>query len=68
MDPPQTELEVSATRPLVPVDFSARSTPDYVSDDVPDFDMINVSTGATVNLRSVVDGRTPLLVWLYSPY
>ena len=30
--------------------------------------MIDASTGATINLRSVVNGKTPLLFWLYSPY
>ena len=67
-DPPETELEVSATRPLAPLDLSARSAADHVSRDVLDFDMINAATGATVNLRWIVQGRTPLLLWLYSPY
>ena len=67
-DPPQTMLEVSATQPIAPADLSARSVGDHVSRDVLDFDMIDASTGATVNLRSVVNGRTPLLFWLYSPY
>lgn len=39
-----------------------------VSDDVLDFDMIDVHTGEPVNIRSVVTGRTPLLFWLWSPY
>lgn len=39
-----------------------------VSDDVLDFDMIDVQTGETVNIRSVVNGETPLLFWLWSPY
>ena len=39
-----------------------------VSEDVPDFDMIDVRTGETVNIRSVVNGETPLLFWLWSPY
>ena len=40
-----------------------------LSDDVLDFDMIKASTSAEVNLRSVVAAsRTPLLLWLYSPY
>ena len=30
--------------------------------------MIDVHTGETVNLRSVVNGETPLLFWLWSPY
>ncbi len=39
-----------------------------VSEDVLDFDMIDVRTGETVNIRSVVNGETPLLFWLWSPY
>ena len=39
-----------------------------VSEDVLDFDMIDVRTGETANIRSVVTGRTPLLFWLWSPY
>ncbi|MCY4103965.1 MAG: hypothetical protein OXG55_12020 [bacterium] len=39
-----------------------------VSEDVLDFDMVDVSTGETANIRSVVTGRTPLLFWLWSPY
>lgn len=39
-----------------------------VSEDVLDFDMVDVHTGETVNIRSVVTGETPLLFWLWSPY
>ena len=39
-----------------------------VSNDVPNFNMTDVQTGGTVNLRSVVNGATPLLFWLWSPY
>ena len=39
-----------------------------VSEDVLDFDMIDVRAGETVNIRSVVNGETPLLFWLWSPY
>ena len=39
-----------------------------VSEDVFDVDMIDVHTGEAVNLRSVVNGETPLLFWLWSPY
>ena len=38
-----------------------------VSEDVPDRDMIDIHTGATVNLRSVVKGDKPLLFWFWSP-
>ena len=36
--------------------------------DVPDFEMINIQTGAPVNLQSVVDGSTPLLFWFWAPH
>lgn len=36
--------------------------------DVPDIDMIDVSTAATVNLQSLVDHETPLLFWFWSPH
>ena len=39
-----------------------------VSGDVPGYNMIDVHTARTVNLRSVVNGDTPLLFWLWSPY
>ena len=39
-----------------------------VSEDVLDFDMVDVHSGETANIRSVVTGRTPLLFWLWSPY
>lgn len=36
--------------------------------DVPDLQMINVHTGTTVDLQSVVDGQTPLLFWFWAPH
>ena len=36
--------------------------------DVPDLDMIDVSTGAAVNLQSLVDNEKPLLFWFWSPH
>ena len=36
--------------------------------DVPDLDMIDVSTGATVNLQSLVDHEKPLLFWFWTPH
>ena len=36
--------------------------------DVPDLDMIDVYTGATVNLRSLVDNTKPLLFWFWTPH
>ena len=35
---------------------------------VPAQDMIDVRTGATVNLRDFVDGSTPLLLWFWAPH
>ncbi len=41
---------------------------DFVaSDGVPDLAMVDLSTGSTVSLRSVVSGETPLLFWFWSP-
>ncbi len=34
---------------------------------VPDFDMIDLHTGAAVSLRSAVNGETPLLFWFWDP-
>lgn len=39
-----------------------------LSEDLLDFDMTDVHSGETVNIRSVVTGGTPLLFWLWSPY
>ena len=36
--------------------------------DVPDLQMINMHTGTTVNLQSVVGGQTPLLFWFWAPH
>ena len=36
--------------------------------DLPDIDMIDVSTAATVNLQSLVDHETPLLFWFWAPH
>ena len=57
----------------VVVTFRARAPGDPdgsvpVSGDLLDFDMIDVHSGETVNIRSVVTGETPLLFWLWSPY
>ena len=37
-------------------------------DEIPDIDMIDVSTGATVNLQSLAGGSEPLLFWFWSPH
>ena len=36
--------------------------------DVPDLQMIEMHTGSTLNLQSVVDGQTPLLFWFWAPH
>ncbi len=41
--------------------------PVAISDDVPDTDLTDVSTGDTVSLRSFVTGDKPLLLWFFSP-
>ena len=50
----------------------APETPDptafQISDDVPDRDLVVITTGETVNVRSVVTGEQPLLLWFWSPY
>ena len=30
--------------------------------------MINLRTGATVDLRDLADGSTPLLLWFWAPH
>ena len=42
--------------------------PVEVSDDVPDVDLVDISTSETVNFRSFVTGDTPLLLWFLSPF
>ena len=44
-------------------DLSLMST----TGDVPDIDMIDISTGAGVNLRSLVDNTKPLMFWFWEP-
>ena len=36
--------------------------------DVPDVEMIDISTGATVNLQSFVTNEKPLLFWFWAPH
>ena len=36
--------------------------------DVPDLQMVDVHTGMTLDLQSVVDGQTPLLFWFWAPH
>ena len=39
-----------------------------ISDDVPNMDLTDLSTGESVNLRSFVTGDKALLLWFWSPY
>ena len=39
-----------------------------ISDDVPDLELIDVSTGGPVSLRSLVPSGTPLLFWFWAPH
>ena len=41
--------------------------PVTISDDVPDVNLTDISTGETVNLRSLVTGDKALLLWFFSP-
>ena len=36
--------------------------------DVPDFQMVDVHSGETVNLQAVVTGEAPLLFWFWAPH
>ena len=38
------------------------------SGEIPDVDMIDVSSGATVNLQSLAAGDEPLLFWFWAPH
>ncbi len=38
------------------------------SGEIPSVDMIDVSSGAVVNLASLVDNEKPLLFWFWSPH
>ena len=39
-----------------------------VSADVPDLEMIDVATGGSVRLVSLVTGDKPLLLWFWAPH
>lgn len=45
-----------------------KPTPFAVSADVPDIEMFDAATGARVNLRTVVKGEKPLMLWFWSPF
>lgn len=38
------------------------------SNDVRDFEVLNVDSGAATTLREVVDGDKPVLLWFYAPH
>ena len=48
--------------------MAAPDDPASPSGDVPDLDMVSVYTGETVNLQSLVNGETPLLLWFWAPH
>ena len=65
-DKPVTRAQMAtflhrALNQAVTVDFE-------VSDDVLDAELTDISTGATVNLRSLVNGEKPLLFWFWAPW
>ena len=64
-----TTTQVPATTTTTQPQTTTTQAPTVVaiSDDVPDYDMIDVHTGTTVNLRTVVKGDKPLLFWFWSP-
>lgn len=64
-EPTTTRVEASTTQ--APTTTTQSETVVAISDDVPDYDMIDVYTGDTVNLRTVVKGDKPLLFWFWSP-
>ena len=47
---------------------AAADAPAGASGDVPALDMIDVYTGDTVNLQSLVSSQTPLLLWFWAPH
>ena len=49
-------------------DAAASGASASAAGDVPDVDMINVHNGEIVNLQSLVDGETPLLLWFWAPH
>ena len=62
--PPVDTTEEAATGDAAGEPATAELT---ISPDVPDIEMIDLSSGSTVSLRSVVSGATPLLFWFWSP-
>ena len=63
---PEPEPTASYAEPAATEDIAAAAPVD--PGDVPDFEMIDVHTGTPVNLQSVVDGSTPLLLWFWAPH
>ena len=47
---------------------SANGTAVAVSADVPDLEMVDVSSGSNVRLASLVTGDKPLLLWFWAPH
>ena len=59
-DRPATNTMLPPVEEEAPVEF-------VVSEDVPDIGLLDLASGSTVSLRSVVTGDTPLLFWFWSP-
>ena len=49
-------------------DVAASDAAASAAGDVPDLNMTNVYTGETVNLQSVANGQTPVLLWFWAPH
>lgn len=73
----QTDQEPSETVDTSEQDGSAQqptdqaangNTADLLSDDVPNIEMIELSSGDSVNLRSLVDGERSVLLWFWAPH
>ncbi len=61
--------DATVAAPAEPVaETAAAETGASATGDMPDLEMTNVNTGASVNLQSIVDGETPLLLWFWAPH
>ena len=74
----QTDQEPSETVDTIDQDDSTQqptdqtgdgdTTVDLLSDDVPSIEMVELSSGESVSLRSLVDGERPVLLWFWAPH
>lgn len=76
-EPDQTDQEPSGTVDTIGQDDSAQQPTDQdangdtavlLSDDVPSIEMIDLSSGDSVNLRSLVGGEQSVLLWFWAPH